>query len=46
MGSTVFMCFANNSNGNWFGCAHKQLWGGTAGTTGYIPGYNGKQVTQ
>lgn len=44
MNSNVYMCFANGSNGNWFGCAAKALWGGTAGTNGYIPGYNGEQV--
>ena len=46
LNSTVYMCFANGSNGNWFGCAHKTLWGGTAGTTGYVPGYNGESVSQ
>ena len=46
LNSTVYMCFANGSNGNWFGCAHKTLWGGTAGTNGYIPGYNGESVSQ
>ncbi len=33
------MCFANNSNGNWFGCGIMSYWGNT-----YIPGYNNEQV--
>lgn len=32
------MCFANGSEGNWFGCGIRAWWG-----TGYIPSYNGEQ---
>ena len=33
------MCFANTSNGNWFGCGVRKYWG-----SDYTPGYNGEQV--
>lgn len=46
LNSTVYMCFANSSNGNWYGCAHKTIYTGTAGTNGTIPGYNGASVSQ
>lgn len=36
--SNCKMCFANTSNGNWFGCGICSYWG-----TGYIPSYNGQQ---
>ena len=35
----VAMCFANTSNGNWFGCGARAYWGDN-----YTPGYNGEQV--
>lgn len=44
MNSNEYMCFANTSKGNWYGCGVWSLWGGTAGTNGYIPGYNGVQI--
>lgn len=36
--SNCKMCFANSSNGNWFGCGIGAYWG-----TGYIPSYNNEQ---
>ena len=36
--SNCKMCFANTSDGNWFGCGICSYWG-----TGYIPSYNGQQ---
>ena len=33
------MCFANTSNGNWFGCGVRKYWG-----SDYTPGYNGEQI--
>lgn len=42
--TNVFMCFANDTENNWYGCAHRKLWGGTAGTDGYVPGYNHVKV--
>ncbi len=37
--SNIAMCFANTSNGNWFGCGARTYWGDD-----YTPGYNGEQV--
>lgn len=37
--SYIAMCFANENNGNWFGCGARAYWG-----TGYTPGYNSEQV--
>ena len=37
--SYIAMCFANTSNGNWFGCGARAYWGDD-----YTPGYNGEQV--
>lgn len=37
--SEIAMCFANTSNGNWFGCGARSYWG-----SGYTPGYNGEAI--
>lgn len=42
--SNCKMCFANSSNGNWFGCGIGQLWGTDSSGYGYIPSYNGVGV--
>lgn len=39
--SNIAMCFANTSNGNWFGCGARANW--HSGTND-IPGYNGQAV--
>ena len=36
--SNVAMCFANGSNGNWYGCGIRAVY------QGGIPGYNGETV--
>ena len=42
--SNCKMCFANSSNGNWFGCGIGALWGTDSNGYGYIPSYNGVGV--
>ena len=37
--SNIAMCFANTSNGNWFGCGARTYWGDD-----YTPGYNEERV--
>ena len=39
--SNIAMCFANGSNGNWFGCGARANW--HSGTND-VPGYNGQAV--